>query len=228
MSQTADRAVAAGLHRATTKIKVCGVTTPASLEAVSSGVDYIGLNFWPQSRRYIRLKAATSLMAGLPDDVQMVALFVDPTRDEVGEVLDTGLVSLLQFHGDESPEFCQSFNHPFMKAIRLRNRDSVDSIGHYLTSPSDKVLVDAYVPGHVGGSGSPVDLDLARVARDQYPDARLFLAGGLNPDVVERAIAVVEPYAVDVASGVETAPGVKSEALVQAFIRAVRRAGSPR
>ncbi len=209
-----------------TRIKVCGIRTRGSVNAVSDGVDYVGFNFWSKSRRFIAPSDAGRLAGGLPRHVRVVGLFVNPRRSEVDRVLEELAVDILQFHGDESPTFCQSFGVPYMKAIRLRDHSSVDAIADFLPAPDGYILVDTYVAGMVGGTGSPVRLDLAAAARAQYPDARIFLAGGLDTARVGRAIREIQPYAVDVASSVERTAGDKSTAKVRAFVRAVESADS--
>jgi phosphoribosylanthranilate isomerase len=191
---------------------------------VSEGVDYVGFNFWPKSRRFIAPPDAGRLAGNLPRDVKVVALFVDPKRTEVDKVLDEMAVDLLQFHGSETATFCQAFGVPFMKAIRLKDERSLAMMGDYLTQPDDYMLVDTYVAGAYGGTGHPVSLELAIKARERYPSARLFLAGGLEAGSVGDAIRQVNPYGVDVASSVERSAGDKSSARVRAFVRAVRRA----
>ena len=139
-----------------TRIKVCGIRTRGSVNAVSDGVDYVGVNFWSKSRRFIAPSDAGRLAGGLPRHIRVVGLFVNPRRSEVDRVLDELAVDILQFHGDESPTFCQSFGIPYMKAIRLRDHSSVDAIADFLPSPDGYILVDTYVAGMVGGTGSPV------------------------------------------------------------------------
>ena len=207
-----------------TRVKVCGLRTRGSVNAVSEGVDYVGFNFWPKSRRFIAPADAGRLAGNLPRHIKVVALFVDPKRSEVEKVLDEMAVDLLQFHGSESATFCQAFGVPYMKAVRLQNEHSLDAMAEHLTAPDDYILVDTYVAGAYGGTGSLVSLELAEAARNRFPDARLFLAGGLDNHTVHNAIERVRPYAVDVASSVERSPGDKSSARVRAFVRAVQGA----
>ena len=209
-------------HR--TRVKVCGLRTRGSVNAVSDGVDYVGFNFWSKSRRFIAPADAGRLAGNLPRHIQVVALFVDPKRSEVEKVLDEMAVDLLQFHGSESATFCHGFGVPFMKAIRLQNERSIDQMGEFLSAPDNYILVDTYVAGTYGGTGHPVSLKLAATARSRYPEARLFLAGGLDSQTVGPAISHVSPYAVDVASSVERSPGDKSSARVRSFVRAVQDA----
>ncbi len=208
-----------------TAIKVCGLATEASCDAVvdAIGVAYVGFNLWPGSRRCVSASRADELVSRLPARIKTVALFVDPDADTVRRAVETCDFDLLQFHGDESPAFCRSFGRPFMKAFRLRDASILDRIDDYLDSEDHPYLVDAYVAGQVGGTGQTAPWDLAARARER--GAKMVLAGGLNAANVAQAIDAVRPWAVDVASGVESAPGQKDPAMVAAFVAAVE--GSP-
>ncbi len=197
------------------KVKVCGLSTRASFEAVV-GVDMIGLNFWPRSKRYFALDWSDQFGVG----VERVGLFVDPSEDEVRAALDRVPLDRLQFHGDESPDFCRSFSMPFMKAFRLRDEAVLATIPDYLDGPDSLFLVDAWVPGEVGGTGRAARRDLALKAA-QIP-GRMLLAGGLTPETVAEAVRAVRPWGVDVAGGVERAPGDKDPELVRRFVTAAR------
>ncbi|MFT7625809.1 MAG: phosphoribosylanthranilate isomerase [Myxococcota bacterium] len=186
-------------------------------------MDWVGLNFWPGSKRFVTPTQASRLEALLDPAQQRVALFVDADPDSVRAALDGCRIDLLQFHGDESPEYCRSFGHPFMKAFRLRDPAVLAQIPDFLDGPDHPFLVDAWVPGAVGGTGVVARRDLALRA-GELP-GRMILAGGLTPETVSEAIATVRPWAIDVASGVESAPGHKDPALVAALLAAVR--GTP-
>ena len=205
-----------------TRVKVCGLATEGSVAAVNgAGVDFVGFNFWPRSKRYVTPERAAELAAALDPGIERVGLFVDAAEHEVRAAIDALRLDLLQFHGDESPEVCRRYGRPFMKAFRLRDAAVIDTIADYLDGPEHPFLVDAFVPGHVGGTGAAIDRELARRARDV--GERMFLAGGLKPSNVASAIAEVAPWAVDVASGVEAGPGDKSAELVRAFVEAAHR-----
>lgn len=203
------------------RVKVCGLTTEASVRAVSyARVDMVGFNFWPQSKRFVLPERAAALVEGLPAEVLRVALFVDPQPDDVARVLDVLRIDYVQLHGDESPGFCRALKTPFIKAFRLKDKATVKLIPDYLDGPSHPFLVDAFDPRLPGGSGLRADVNLARAAREK--GERMMLAGGLTAECVAEAVRMIHPWGVDVASGVESAPGDKDPLKVQAFVRAVR------
>ena len=207
------------------RIKVCGVTLPDDAARVAAeGVDFIGLNFWPKSKRHVRperapLLAAAARAAGTP---KLVGVFVDPELSEVIDACARADLDIIQLHGDEDPDTCAriaaSAYRPVWKAIAVRGRRELEQLDAYQV---DALLLDAPAPGR-GGAGVPFDHALAREARERYPAIRFVLAGGLDAANVTAAIAQVEPWAVDVASGVEAAPGVKDGAKLTAFVAAVR------
>lgn len=202
------------------RVKICGITRADDARlAAEHGADAIGLNFHPQSPRAIKPQQIKEIVGNLPAFVTVVGLFVDPLRKDVEEVLDSGLIQCLQFHGNETVQYCSSFGVPFIKAVRVKNLPEARS---YLQPFQGKcsVILDAYVKGTAGGTGESFDWSVAReLVRDgQNP---IILAGGLGPENVADAIKAVEPYGVDVSSGVETAPGVKDPEKVKRFIAAV-------
>ncbi|MBT9557714.1 MAG: phosphoribosylanthranilate isomerase [Myxococcales bacterium] len=201
-------------------VKVCGITTFSGDSETWANVDWIGLNFWPRSPRHLTLDAAESLAPQLPAHLLRVGVFLDPVETLVHDAIAAAGLGLLQFHGDESPEFCRRFGLPFVKAFAARGPQVASRVPDYVDGPESWYLLDAAAGG---GSGMPVDLSLARALREQLP-GRMILAGGLRPDSVAAAIAAVEPAGVDVASGVESAPGVKDPARVRAFTDAIRKA----
>lgn len=207
-----------------TRIKVCGVATEASCAALE-GVDLVGFNFWPGSKRFVTPQRAAVLAPHLPDGIERVGLFVDPRPGDVEAALAALDLDLLQFHGDEPPSLCRRFGRPFMKAFRLRDEAVLDRIPDYVDG-DQPFLVDAWVPGEIGGTGARARLELARLAGQR--GGRMVLAGGLTPENVRDAIHGVLPWAVDVASGVERAPGHKDPDRVRAFVRAVREADGQR
>lgn len=208
-----------------TWIKICGITQHSdALAACELGADAIGLVFYPPSPRSVSVDQIKSIVRGLPAQVTVVALFVDPSEEEVNEVIATGMIDLLQFHGQETPAYCQSFGLPTMKAFRVgKDRDLQKSIGLY--PDSELILLDAYEKGAPGGTGKMFDWDVA-IKTAETKDLKLVLAGGLNPDNVQEAVIRVEPFGVDVSTGVESSPGKKDIALIKKFIEGVKSVSS--
>lgn len=201
-----------------TRVKVCGITRREdALAAARLGADAIGLVFYPRSPRAVSTSQACAITAGLPPFVSTVALFVDPQPDLVRSVLERVPVSLLQFHGDECPDACAQFGMPYIKAVRMR--EGVDVVGFASTyTGAAGLLLDAYVEGQPGGTGTR--FDWSKVPRSV--DKPIILAGGLSPENVRQAIESTRPYALDVSGGVEVEPGVKDVAKIAAFIRGVQ------
>ncbi|HZM36657.1 MAG TPA: phosphoribosylanthranilate isomerase [Burkholderiales bacterium] len=201
-----------------TRIKICGITRPGdALAAAQAGADAIGLVFYPPSPRYLSSERALGIRDALPPFVQAVALFVNPDAAQVAQVLGRVRPSMLQFHGEETPEFCAQFGVPFVKAARMR--PGVDAL-EYLRpfSRATAWLLDSHVPQY-GGVGESFDWSL--VPRTDKP---VILSGGLSRDNVAEAIRRVRPWGVDVSSGVESAKGIKDAARITAFIAEVRNA----
>lgn len=190
------------------------------MQACDLGVDAIGLVFYPKSSRAVSLEQAALIRQALPAFVSAVGLFVNPTRAEVEQVLKHLHLDCLQFHGEESDAFCSSFSMPYMKAIRVRDgMDLETEISNY--SKSSAILLDSFDMQSAGGTGKRFDWDIA--ARSvQTSGAKIVLAGGLDATNVAAAIEHVRPYAVDVSSGVEEAPGTKSTERMKAFFNEVR------
>ncbi|MGJ8687330.1 MAG: phosphoribosylanthranilate isomerase [Spongiibacteraceae bacterium] len=203
-----------------TRVKICGVTRlDDALAAIDAGADALGFVFYEKSPRAISVSAAADIIVQLPAFVSKVALFVDASRADVEEVLQRCAIDLLQFHGDESAEYCASYGRPYMKALRMSDGLDVQSLCSEYHSAS-AILLDSYRPGTPGGTGStfewhriPADLPLP-----------LVVAGGLAADNVAQLIGERRPYAVDVSGGVELKKGVKSHALITDFMAAVRAA----
>lgn len=204
-----------------TRVKICGITRLEDAQAaVAAGADAIGLVFHAKSPRAVSIELASGLAAAMPPFVTVVGLFVDEAPDLVREVLERVGLSLLQFHGAETPEHCRSFARPYLKAIRMR--DDVDLRAEE-SRYGDAVglLLDSFDARSPGGSGRPFDWERIP-ARRAKP---LVLAGGLTPENVGGAIRRVHPDAVDVTSGVEATKGVKDASKIAAFMQAVREAG---
>lgn len=200
------------------KVKICGLTSIADgLAAAEAGADLIGLMFAEKSPRLISIETAAEISRALPPFVLRVGVFVNPSEDLVMEAIAKCGLNLLQFHGDETPEFCTQFGVMSLKAFRIRDESSLAELPKF---PTDAYLLDAYSASGLGGTGEKFNWDLAVTAK-QFGKP-IFLAGGLTPENVAAAVQQVQPFAVDVSSGVESAPGKKDAAKVKAFIQAVR------
>lgn len=203
-----------------TRIKCCGMTRAGdALLAARLGADAIGLVFTARSKRQVTLARAREIVATLPPFVATVALFMDDEAGLVRQVLDEVRPTLLQFHGNESDAWCAQFGHPFLKAIAMgEGVAALPRLREYRQAAG--LLLDGHAAGEAGGSGRTFDWSL-------LPDGLaqpLILAGGLHAGNVGEAVSTARPWAVDVASGVESAPGIKDPARLEAFIRAVREA----
>lgn len=201
-------------------VKICGLTTVNdALHCVEAGADAIGLNFWAQSPRSTDLRTARSIVRAVGDRVQTVGVFVDFSTTQITEIMAKTGVEWAQLHGQEAPaEVAALLPHAY-KAIGVGDGSAIALARTY---PGEHLLLDASVPGVPGGTGRTFDWSIAaEVAKVRT----LTLAGGLRPDNVGRAIEAVNPFRVDVASGVESRPGHKDPALVEAFIAAARAAG---
>jgi phosphoribosylanthranilate isomerase len=198
------------------KVKICGITNlPDGMAAADAGADALGFVFYDQSPRAIPVEAAAALIRQLPPFVLKVGVFVNASEDLVVRAIRECGLNLLQFHGDETPEYCLQFGLMSMKAIRVRDAASLRALLGYHT---DAWLLDAYSPDRHGGTGETFNWDLALEARDW--GRPIFLAGGLTPENVAEAVRRARPYAVDVSSGVEATPGRKDHAKLKAFIQA--------
>ncbi|MCK9201802.1 MAG: phosphoribosylanthranilate isomerase [Gallionella sp.] len=202
-----------------TRVKICGITRAEDARTVAaSGADAIGLVFYAKSPRHVSAEQAAQLVAALPPFVTTVGLFVDAEAAFVREVLATVPLDVLQFHGDESPEYCTQFGRPYLKAIRVKaGVDLLQCAAQFSTARA--LLLDAYVAGVPGGTGATFDWGL--IPR-QLP-LPVILSGGLDAENVAEAIERVRPYAVDVSSGVEAGKGIKDAAKVAAFVNEVKR-----
>ena len=202
------------------KIKICGITKAAdAAAAVEAGAHAVGFMFFEGSRRNISPEAAREIIRDLPPFVSKVGVFVNATRDDVKRAIDQTGIDTLQFHGEEPPEACRGFGLKTVKAFRVQGKDMLALMPRY---DVDAWLLDSFVAGARGGTGVTFNWDLAVHARSL--GTPIMLAGGLNPDNVKQAIEHVQPYAVDVSSGVETAPGKKDPGLIAAFVENVRKA----
>jgi phosphoribosylanthranilate isomerase len=200
------------------KVKICGITNcQQALMVQEAGADALGLVLYQGSSRFVNLERAIDIRGVIRPDVLCVALLVNAAAEFVKLVIDDLKPDLIQFHGDETPEFCQQFNFPYIRATRMR--DDLDISAEVLRySESKWFLFDAFHADTYGGTGKKFDWNRLPTRRDYA----LILAGGLTPENVVTAIETVSPDMVDVSGGVETGPGVKDEAKVRLFIRRVK------
>ncbi len=204
-----------------TRIKMCGMTAEADIACAGAlGVDAIGLVFHPESPRCLNLSKAADLLAARAPFVSVVALFMNAGRAAVQKAVDELDVDCLQFHGEETPEFCASFGLPYIKALPMGGGDDCASAVAEFAPSASALLFDAHRPGESGGQGKTFDWN-------RLPDtaaAPLILAGGLTPANVGDALRRVRPFAVDLCSGVERGKGVKDHGAMRRFVEAVRAA----
>lgn len=202
-------------------VKICGVTSPDEADAaVAAGADAIGLNFYPPSPRCLGVTVARGIVERVGDRALTVGVFVDMDNAGIEEVRAATGLRCVQLHGAEDPaQLLPLLPHAY-KALRVRGRGALDEAARYA---GEHILLDAYVPGEPGGTGATFDW---AIAAELAARRNVTLAGGLTPDNVEEAVRRVRPFCVDVASGVESAPGRKDLDMVRAFIQAARRAAS--
>ncbi len=202
-----------------TRVKICGITrVQDALAAATCGADALGLVFYDKSPRYVTLQQAAQLATAMPPFITVVGLFVNASAETVREILQHVPLDLLQFHGEEEPDFCAQFGRPYLKAIRVKaGVNLLQCAARY--KGAQGLLLDAHVAGTHGGTGESFDWTMIP------PDLPLpvILSGGLHAGNVAQAIKQVRPYAVDVSSGVETGKGIKDATKVAAFINEVKR-----
>ena len=206
--------------RVPVRVKICGITSLADAEAaIRFGADALGFMFYEPSPHCLTFAQAAAIIRDLPPLIATVGVFVDAPEATVREAIATTGINTLQFHGHESPEFCRQFGLKTLRAFRLRDRATLDELPAHRDSAW---LLDSYVPGVPGGSGQTFNWDLAVAARAL--GGRVILAGGLTPANVEAAVRQVRPFGLDVSSGVESAPGRKDPARLEAFLLRARAA----
>ena len=201
------------------KVKICGITNlNDALGSAGSGCDALGFVFYKKSPRYIDPAKAKNISRILPKKILRMGVFVDEKEKEVKKIAKLCELDILQFHGDESPEYCARFKDDYkvIKAFRVKDSDSLKSVNDYGV---DYYLFDTYKSDSMGGTGEKFDWKILKDFEILKP---FILSGGLDPENVERAIREVAPYAVDVSSGVESAPGKKDPELLKRFIENVR------
>jgi phosphoribosylanthranilate isomerase len=200
------------------KVKICGITNaPDALAAAEAGADALGLMFYEKSPRHISVREAAEIIRELPPFIMKVGVFVDAPEDLVMRAIGDCGLNLLQFHGNETPEYCTQFGLMSMKAFRIRDAESLKQLAEY---PTDAWLLDAFVKDKLGGTGERFNWDLAIEAKKL--GRPIFLAGGLTPANVAEAVRKVQPYGVDVSSGVEAELGRKDHVKVREFIKAAK------
>jgi phosphoribosylanthranilate isomerase len=207
-----------------TKVKVCGITNLADAEkALEFGADALGFNFYSPSPRYIRPRDARAVLQRLPETACNIAVFVNAPKEKVREIIAQGELgdgrqaySALQFHGEESQEYCRGWSMQVIKAFRVKEKKSLESMEQF---PADFYLLDSWSAGY-GGSGAAFSWEWL----DGLNTAKLILSGGLSIENVGEAIRRIHPYGVDVCSGVETRPGIKDHAKLKEFILAAKGA----
>jgi len=206
------------------RVKICGITTPAqALMVQDAGADLLGLVIYNKSSRYVDVQRAVQIRQVIGPQAQCVALLVNADADFVRHVFDQVKPDLLQFHGDESPSFCQQFDVPFIRAIRMREGLDIDAEVREYEAPGG-VLFDAWSKDQYGGTGHQFDWSRLPSAAAMPNGTPLILAGGLTPDNVADAVRLVGPNMVDVSGGVESTPGVKDVTKVTAFIHNAKNA----
>ena len=201
-------------------VKICGITSEAdALAAAEAGADAIGLMFYEGSPRHVTLEQAKAISTALPQHVMRVGVFVNAEEAFVHQALTECMLNILQFHGDETPEECSRYPVMTLKAFRVQGEETLAQLEAY---PSAGYLLDAYVKDALGGTGATFNWDLA--VRAQKFGKPIFLAGGLTPENVAEAVRKVQPFGVDVSSGVEIEPGRKDAEQMRTFVAAAKGA----
>jgi phosphoribosylanthranilate isomerase len=202
------------------KVKICGITSyDDASAAVEAGADALGFVFYDKSPRFINPVRAAGIISKLPPFIQTVGLFVNEETEQVNWTADYCGLDILQLHGDETPEDCLELKRRVIKAFRIQKIISIDPLEKYQDYQVSGYLLDAWSPDAFGGTGRTFNWELAQSAKQYGP---VILAGGLTPDNVAEAIRVVNPYGVDVSSGVESALGKKDAEKVREFIRVAK------
>ena len=203
----------------TVRVKICGITSPEqALMVQENGADALGLVIYEKSPRYVDIEQAKKIRAVINDSTLAIALLVNPSKTLVNQVIKQVKPDYIQFHGDETAEFCHQFNFPFIRAVRMREGLDIDAeVASY--NAEGGFLFDAWSDDLYGGTGHSFDWGRLPVSTNY----KLILAGGLNPNNVAEAIAKTNPYMVDVSGGVEVSPGVKNRSKVKAFVSEAKK-----
>lgn len=198
------------------RVKICGLTNLADVQvAIEAGADLVGFIFAASPRQVTRHQVS-AICEQLPADINKVGIFANQSLAEIKEVITNCELDYLQLHGNESPDFCQQFQLPVIKAFRIEDRSSLEQLAQYQV---DKYLLDTYVPNQLGGTGQTFNWQLAKEAQQSR---EIILAGGLDPSNVAQAVKTVDPWAVDVSSGVETKPGNKDQKQIKRLVKRVK------
>ena len=201
-----------------TKIKICGITNLSdALDAVRLGADALGFVFYPGSKRYIEPVKAKEIADSLPPFVKKIGVFSNEKADVVREISGIVNLDLLQIHGDETPGYCDGLGSPYIKAFRLKDENTLSEVNQFNTN---YILFDTYSADEYGGTGRAFDWDILK--NHPFENKYVILSGGLNPGNIKEAVNLLQPYAVDVSSGVEESPGKKDIGKIKKFIEAVR------
>ena len=199
------------------KVKICGMTNLKDVKvAVDSGVDAVGFIFYKKSPRSVTMQAVRKIVLELPPFVDSVGVFVNETAEQINKIADRCNLDRVQLHGDESPAFCNKIRCRVIKAIRVKDIQSLKKLSDY---PVSSFLLDTFSEDQYGGTGRVFDWNLAYPAKKYGP---IILAGGLTPNNVRQAIQRIQPYGVDVCSGVESQPGIKDHKKMQIFLKNVK------
>jgi phosphoribosylanthranilate isomerase len=199
------------------RIKICGLTNlNDALDAIDAGANAIGFVFYPPSPRYVSPEALQQWISQLPPFVSKVGVFVDEKPDSIRQISELCRLDIVQLHGQESSRFCQQLNKPVIKGIGLQRKEDLINLLPYSKNVVTALLLDSYSEKIPGGTGRSFDWDLAKQAKAY---GRIILAGGLSPENVRQAINEVQPYAVDVSTGVELRPGKKDKSRIIKFIQ---------
>jgi phosphoribosylanthranilate isomerase len=203
----------------TVRVKICGITSSEQAQmAQQYGADALGLVVYEKSPRYVNIEQAANIRASMTDDALAIALLVNPSESLVREVIEQVKPDLIQFHGDETPEFCHQFNFPFIRAVRMCEGIDIDAeVTAY--NAEGGFLFDAWSDDLYGGTGHSFDWNRLPSSTDY----QLILAGGLTAENVNQAVAMTKPYMVDVSGGVESSPGIKDPKKVKAFINEAKK-----
>jgi phosphoribosylanthranilate isomerase len=197
-------------------VKICGITRPQDADlAVGLGANALGFVFWPDSPRYVAPETAKAITANVPATIAKVGVFVNERSEEIARVMDEVGLDVAQLHGHETPEFCRSLNRRIFKAVGMTDHGTINVADF---DPDVVLLVDAHDPERRGGTGRTVNWDSAREIAATRPT---ILAGGLNAANIQLAVRSVRPFGVDVASGVESSPGVKDAGRLRSFFEAL-------
>ena len=199
------------------KVKICGMTNLKDVKvAVDGGVDAVGFIFYKKSPRSVTMQAVREIVLELPPFVDSVGVFVNETAEQINKIADHCKLDRVQLHGDESPAFCKKIRRRVIKVIRVKDIQSLKKLSDY---PVSSFLLDTFSEDQYGGTGKVFDWNLAYSAKKYGP---IILAGGLTPINVHQAIQRIQPYGVDVCSGVESQPGIKDHKKMKAFLKNVK------